>query len=320
MGFDDIIGHGKQKEILLSALGSGRLPHAFLFTGQEGIGKKKTAKEFAKYILCETHSACGTCRPCIKIDRGTHPDVFTIEDNDSIGIDQSRNISKEVFEYPYESDRRVILIDGADAMTHEATNALLKTLEEPPPFNVFFLITSSERDVPLTIRSRCAKIGFSPLSRESVKQYFRKENGIDEDGADLLSRISEGSIGCGYFWLDKENLALRRKIAELVTGKKRGFLHVTLVSERIANSPRELVMYLSFLLSLFRDMSVAAEYRETSLVINRDIKDLFEGRSLDIKWIEASIARIRETFRILRYNINRLMAVENLFLHIMEQA
>ena len=320
MGFDDIVGHEKQKVMLLSALTSGRLPHAFLFTGQEGIGKKKTAREFAKYILCETHSACGTCRPCIKVDRGTHPDVFIVEDNDSIGIDQSRNISKEVFEYPYESERRVILIDGADTMTHEATNALLKTLEEPPPFNVFFLITSSERDVPLTIRSRCAKIGFSPLSRKNVKDFFLKQSGMDEDRADLISRISEGSIGCGYFWLDKENLLLRRKIAELVMGKKRGFLQVTLVSERITNGPRELMMYLSFLLSLFRDMSTVAEYRETSLVVNRDIKDFLEGRTPDERWIETSIAKIRETFGILRYNINKLMAVENLFLHIMEYA
>jgi DNA polymerase III subunit delta' len=318
MGFDDVIGHGKQKEMLLSALTSGRLPHAFLFTGQEGIGKKRTAKEFTKYILCDNHSACGTCRPCIKVDRGTHPDVLIIENDDSIGIDQSRYIAKEVFEYPYESDRRVILIDRVDTMTHEATNALLKTLEEPPPFNVFFLITSSERDVPLTIRSRCARINFSPLSRENVKQYFRKEAGMDEDNAELLSRISEGSIGCGFFWSEKENLLLRRRIAELVLGKKRGFLQVTSISERITNSPRELMMYLSFLLSLFRDMSTVTEYSETSLVVNRDVKDLLEGQSADAKWIEGSITKIRETFRILRYNINKLLAVENLFLHIME--
>ena len=243
MGFNEIVGHEKQKEMLLSALKSERLPHAFLFTGQEGIGKKKTAKEFAKYVLCDEHSACGICRPCIKIDRGIHPDVLIIENNDSIGIEQSRNISKEVCEYPYESDRRVILIDDADTMTHEATNALLKTLEEPPPFNIFFLITSSERDVPLTIRSRCAKIGFSPLSRESLKQYFRKETNMGEEKAELISRISEGSIGCGFFWMEKDNLLLRRKIAELLLGKKRSFLQVTLMSERITNSPGELMMF-----------------------------------------------------------------------------
>jgi DNA polymerase III subunit delta' len=320
MGFDGIVGHGKQKEMLLSALTSERLPHAFLFSGQEGIGKKRTAREFAKYILCDDHSACGTCRPCSKIDRGSHPDVLIIENNDSIGIEQSRTIGKEISEYPYESDRRVILIDGVDTMTHEAANALLKTLEEPPPYNVFFLITSSERDVPLTIRSRCAKINFSPLPRESLKQYFLKKGCMDEDKAELLSRISEGSIGCGFFWSDKETLLLRRKIAELVLGKKRGFLQVTSISERMTDSPRELMMYLSFLLSLFRDISTVAEYGETSLVVNRDVKDLLEGQRLDVKWVEGSVAKIRETFRILRYNISKLMAVENLFIHITEQA
>jgi hypothetical protein len=143
---------------------------------------------------------------------------------------------------------------------------------------------------------------------------------MDEDKAELLSRISEGSIGCGFFWSEKETLLLRRKIAELVLGKKRGFLQVTSISERITNSPRELMMYLSFLLSLFRDISTVAEYSETSLVVNRDVKDLLEGQTLDEKWIEGSVAKIRETFRILRYNINKLMAVENLFIHITEQA
>lgn len=319
MGFNDIVGHEKQKQMLLSALKRERLPHAFLFTGPDGIGKKKTAKEFAKYILCEERSGCGVCRPCIKVERNSHPDVLIIENEDSIGIDQSRSIGREVYEYPYEGDRRVILIDRADSMTHEATNALLKTLEEPPPFNIFFLITSSERDVPLTIRSRCARVGFSPLSKESLKQYFKYATNMDEGKAELISHISQGSIGCGLFWIEKDNLLLRRKLAELVMGKHRSFLHVTLMSERITISHRHLTMFLSFLLSLFRDMAIMNECREISMVINRDVKELLEAQPADIKWIQASVKRIQETFGILRYNINKLLAVETLLLHIMEQ-
>ena len=319
MGFNEIIGHEKQKQMFLAVLKRERLPHAFLFTGQEGIGKKKTAKEFAKHILCEKHNNCGVCRPCIKIERDIHPDVLIIENEDIIGIEQSRTIGREVYEYPYEGDKRIILIDRADAMTHEATNALLKTLEEPPPFNIFFLITSSERYVPLTIRSRCARVGFSPLPRERLQQYFINTASMDEKKAELLSHVSQGSIGCGLFWMEKENLLFRHKLAELIIGKDRSFIHATLMSERITRSHRELTMFLSFLLSLFRDMSVMSEYRETSMVINRDMLELLKTEALDTKWIEASVRRIQETFGTLRYNINKLLAIETMLLDIMEQ-
>ncbi len=319
MGFNEIVGHEKQKQMFLSVLKRKRLPHAFLFTGQEGIGKKKTAKEFAKYILCEEHNNCGICRPCIKVERGMHPDVIIIEDEDSIGIDQSRTIGREVYEYPYEGDKRIILIDRADTMTHEAVNALLKTLEEPPPFNIFFLITSSERDVPLTIRSRCARVSFSPLSKERLQQYFMDNVNMDEGNADLLSRISQGSIGCGLFWMEQDHLVLRHKLAELIMGKDRSFIHATLMSERIVRSHRELTMFLSFLLSLFRDMSVMSEYRESSMMINRDVLELLKAEFVDTRWIEASIRRIQETFGMLRYNINKLLAIETMLLDIMEQ-
>jgi DNA polymerase III subunit delta' len=319
MGFNEIIGHEKQKQMFLSVLKRERLPHAFLFTGQEGIGKKKTAKEFAKYILCEEHNNCGICRPCIKIERGIHPDVIIIENEDSIGIDQSRTIGREVYEYPYEGDRRIILIDRADTMTHEAVNALLKTLEEPPPFNIFFLITSSERDVPLTIRSRCARVGFSPLSRERLQKYFTNNTTMDEKSAELISYVSQGSIGCGLFWMEQDHLMLRHKLAELIMGKDRSFIHATLMSERIVRSHRELKMFLSFLLSFFRDMSVMNEYRETSMMINRDMMELLKTKPVDAGWIEASIRRIQETFGMLRYNINKLLAIETMLLDIMEQ-
>jgi len=204
-------------------------------------------------------------------------------------------------------------------MTHEATNALLKTLEEPPLFNIFFLVTSSERDIPLTIRSRCAKIGFSPLTTESLKQYFLNNLNLDKGKAELISHISQGSIGCGLFWMENDHLLLRHRLAELIMGKNRSFTNVTLMSERITKSRRDLTMFLSFLLSLFRDMSVVREYRDTSMVINMDIKELLKTESVDTRWIEASIRRIQETFGMLRYNINKLLAIETMLLNIMEQ-
>ncbi|HNS15956.1 MAG TPA: DNA polymerase III subunit delta' [Syntrophorhabdaceae bacterium] len=328
MGFEEIIGHEKQKSLLLSFLEHERMPHALLFSGQDGIGKKKTAVEFAKHILCEQGKGCGACKACARIDRGTHPDLITLsrqEGEASIGIDlirgneekKIRGINQEVYEYPYEGKKRIIIIDGAEALTREAANALLKTLEEPPPFNVFFLITASEEELPHTIRSRCSRIFFTALRQEQLKRYFTESLLIDGPLAETLSSISFGSIGAGIFWLEKENLEMRKRLVEAITGKHKSFLNVTLLSERITKNVAGVTIYLSFLLSLFRDIFVLNISHDSSMIINRDIRDILELERVDLRWIGESVKRIQETIRIMRYNVNKWLIFENLLLHIM---
>jgi DNA polymerase III subunit delta' len=317
MGFDNVIGHVRQGEFLLSLLRKERLPHAFLFSGQDGIGKKKVALEFIKHILCDRGTACNSCRHCLKIEHLTHPDLLVVEGVESIGIAQSRMISKEVSEPPYEGKKRAIIIDGAETMTREANNALLKTLEEPPPHNIFFLISSSERDIPLTVRSRCARVAFSPLRQEDVEEYFVKALGMDRGMAGLISLQSYGSIGWGLFWAEKDNLLLRRKLGELVTGKRRSFLASTLISEKISKTDKGISLYLSFLLSFFRDLYVAHHGRGEVRFVNRDLKDLIEWEAADPRWIDASLKKIQETIFNMRYNVNKWLLFENLMLHIM---
>jgi DNA polymerase III subunit delta' len=317
MGFENIIGHDKSKSLLRMFLENGNIPHAFLFYGQHGIGKKMIAKEFAKHLFCETGTACGKCNPCIKLDRGSHPDLIIVEGNGSIGIDQSRMLSKEICEYPYESEKRIIIIDQAETLTREAANALLKTLEEPPPYNHFFLITSAEKEIPPTIRSRCNMVFFAPLSREQLRQFFLQRPAADEEQADLLADISYGSVGCGLFWAETDNLLLRRIIIELITGKNGGFVKASLIAEKIAKTNMGLEMYLAFLLSFFRDLLVVKHSQSLTMVVNRDVKEFLDWQINDAQWIENTIKRIQETAAIMRYNINRLLAFENLLFQVM---
>ncbi|MDD5245041.1 MAG: DNA polymerase III subunit delta' [Syntrophorhabdaceae bacterium] len=327
MGFEEIIGHEKQKNLLLSFLKHERMPHAFLFSGQDGIGKKKTALEFVKHILCEHGKGCGTCKACVRIDRGSHPDLIILPrqgSETSIGIDfirgneekKIRGINQEIYEYPYEGKKRAIIIDSADNLTREAANALLKTLEEPPPFNIFFLITASEEEIPHTIRSRCSRVSFTALRQEQLKRYFTDVLRLDDTRAETLSLISHGSIGAGIFWLEKDNFQMRNGLVELITGKHKSFLNTTLLSERITKTGDGVTVYLSFLLSLFRDIFVFNISQDSSMIINRDIKDILELERVDLRWIEESIKRIQETIRIMRYNVNKWLIFENLLLHI----
>jgi len=316
MDFNGIVGHEKAKGFLSTMLEKDRFPHALLFSGPPGVGKCTMALELVKHLFCDKRVGCGSCRPCQNVIRNTHPDLRIIRSDDSIGIDELRSVRKEVYESPYEGPLRVILIDGAEQMTREAANALLKTLEEPPPLNLFILITSSEKGVPLTIRSRCMRIGFGPISREAIRTYFSDGLKLPEKKAGLLASLSCGSLSAGLFWMDEDHLSTRRRLAELVVGRKKSFVTATGLSEIVTGYEKELRLYLYFLLSLFRDLWVTAQASESTLV-NTDLRELLDAGNWDGTWIERSLREIQDTLASLRYNINRWLAFERLLLSVM---
>ncbi|HVN22975.1 MAG TPA: DNA polymerase III subunit delta' [Syntrophorhabdales bacterium] len=324
MEFKGIVGHERPKGLLSSIFEKNRFPHALLFSGPLGVGKYTMAVEIVKYLFCEKGTGCGSCRACQNVLRNTHPDLRILRAETTIGIDELRGIRKEVYEPPYEAPLRTVIIDGAEQMTREAANAVLKTLEEPPPSNLFLLITSSEKDLPLTIRSRCMHIGFGPIPAEEMKAHLVKTLNLSEAHADLMASLSWGSMSSAFFWMDEENFAIRRRLAELVIGKKKGFMAASGLSEIMVGYENEARLFLYFLLSLFRDLWVINQvhngetftHDSINHLVNRDLKDLVVAGSWDETWIERSLQKIQETLEGLRYNINRWLAFESLALSI----
>jgi DNA polymerase-3 subunit delta' len=316
MEFDRVVGHDRQKQMLAALIGKDKLPHALLFAGPDGVGKRILAMELIKNLFCEEGRACGSCRPCRALTAGHHPDFTLLSRETSIKIDELRAIRKDVYEPPYEAPVRAIVIDNAELMTREAGNALLKTLEEPPPSNVFVLVSSREQEIPLTVRSRCMRIGFGPLSRITVRSYFGERLGMESGQAGLLADLGHGSIAAGLFWQDENNFQMRRRIAELVVGKKGGFGQALLVAEGMTVKGNEL-HYLFFLLSFFRDVWWLRNTGDASGVANSDLSDIMmESRAGDPNWLESSIGRVQETIRTLRYNVNRWLTLEDLMINI----
>ena len=233
MEFDGVVGHDHQKRMLSILVERGKLPHALLFAGPRGIGKRTLALGLVKHLFCEKGTACNVCRPCRNLAAGHHPDLALLEGETSIKIDELREIRKEVFEPPYEAPVRVILIDNGEVMTREAANALLKTLEEPPPSNLFIIVTSREQEIPLTVRSRCMRIRFGPLSTDTVRAYYERALKLPEERAEALAAVSNGSIAAGLFWMDEEHSRMRQQVAALLMGEKRPFTKAALVAERM---------------------------------------------------------------------------------------
>src|SRR5580765_5800009 len=177
MPFRDVIGHRRLVDLLARAVSRASLPPSLIFAGPDGVGKRFVAAATAQALNCpnitagsDRADACGTCSSCTRIARGMHPDVLIVEPGDigNIKIEQVRDVVDRAGYRPFEGKRRVVIIDEADALMPQAQNALLKTLEEPPPSSVFLLITARPDALLLTVLSRCPRLRFRPLDAGDV--------------------------------------------------------------------------------------------------------------------------------------------------------
>jgi DNA polymerase-3 subunit delta' len=194
--FRDILGHERAKAVFGREIATGRVYQAHCLIGIAGIGKRRLALAFAKALNCGSRGsdACGTCPVCRRIDKGLHPDVMVIvPEGETIRIDQIRDVQRAMGFKPFEARWRVVIIDGAERMTREAANALLRTLEEPPPGTALVLMATAVDTLPPTVLSRCHRIHCNPLPPEQVHAIVSGEAPPSE--VDLRVTLGGGSPG-----------------------------------------------------------------------------------------------------------------------------
>jgi len=182
---------------LIAQAQRGRLPQTCLLTGPEGVGKRTMCRALAKALLCETGEGCGVCASCRLFEAGSHPDFIMGEpekEKTVIGVEKARAITSRAFVRPAQGERRVIWIRQADALTVEAQNALLKTLEEPPEFATFLLTAENEGAILPTIRSRAAMFKVTAMPWAEFYAILRAA-GVGEEQARLLYAGTGGSAG-----------------------------------------------------------------------------------------------------------------------------
>jgi DNA polymerase-3 subunit delta' len=202
--FKDVIGHSRVTALLSKAIARQTLPPALLFTGPAGGGKRRTALAVAQALNCTAPKssdagvdACGACPACARIARRAHPDVLIVEpgESGSIKIEQIRDVVDRSNYRPFEGRRRAVIIDHADAMGEDAQNALLKTLEEPPPASVFILVTATPDILLPTVVSRCSRIRFGGLSADEVARVLVRDHEYEDKDARAAAADADGSIG-----------------------------------------------------------------------------------------------------------------------------
>lgn len=223
-GFDSLVGQEAVRTALTNALETGRIAHAYLFAGPRGTGKTSTAKILAKAVNCEhgpTPNPCNKCQNCVRINDGTSMDVFEIDAASNRGIDEIRDLREKVAFAPVNGRYKVYIIDEVHMLTTEAFNALLKTLEEPPPHVIFILATTEPHKIPATIHSRCQRFDFKRVTDSGIVKRLREVadgSGIaaDEDALQLIAVQADGGMRDALSLLDQCGVMAERVSAETV--------------------------------------------------------------------------------------------------------
>ena len=200
--FEDIVGQAHAAKTLRNAIATNRLSHAYIFSGPRGVGKTTTARILAKAINCLQPIDCNpdnTCELCTEITEGRSLNVFEIDGASNRGVDEIRNLREAVRYGPARGKYKVYIIDEVHMLTKEAFNALLKTLEEPPPYIVFIFATTEIHKVPLTILSRCQRFDFRRISTEEIMGRLRyiatqEHITVDDDALFVVAKRSDGSM------------------------------------------------------------------------------------------------------------------------------
>lgn len=192
------IFHEKQMYSLIKTIQQEKNNHAYIFHGEPGMGRHIAAQLTACALVCENtnQAPCGSCSACVQAKAGTNPDIFYLtapKDKKSIGVDEIRELSEDCFIKPFLTKDKVYIIDG-DYLTEAAQNAFLKTLEEPPEYAVFIIISSDISKLLPTINSRCSKVYFNSLSSDTIKSYINKHF-PNEERIDFLINYSGGNPG-----------------------------------------------------------------------------------------------------------------------------
>ena len=297
----DIIGHERQKNILLKGFQRRREATSYLFSGDSGIGKTLFALEYAKTVNCLNPQivnglvdACDKCSSCKKVSSGNHPDIMTIEpDGDQIKIDQIREVAEFLSFAPYEGNKKIVIVKDAEKMNQPASNAFLKTLEEPPDKSLIILVTSSEESLLETIRSRCFRIKFSPLSKVETLKVINSLNESED-------RMPALFIGRPGIMMDDSRASIKQMLSDVINAVKKGS-----VSRRWSDRT-EAELWLSCMLILLRDLAVFTETNNPRACIALDGRQLklFAGKSYSIDFIIDLYRRINDLRNALEFNLN----------------
>jgi DNA polymerase-3 subunit delta' len=319
MAFANIVGHERQKKQLRQAWSSHRLAHAYLFTGTEGIGKRLMAMALIRLIFCDNQTGCGNCPACHRLDHNNHPDLHLVEpEGNQIKIEQVRQLRQDLAHPPTQAPRRACIIDNAERLNAAASNALLKTLEEPRQDTIIILITSSPEQLISTIKSRCQLLPFQRLEQKMIAAILAEHNS-DDSNSTIIAALSAGSLkqalGNDSEYYSEQRQSILKEIYALNPNSVVPRLDL---AERLANDKEQIDNLLLILLSYYRDIFLLKNQASPALIINVDMTKQLERQIQRETLLSAQnkLQAILDCHQQIARNVNKQLALDVLLIRL----
>lgn len=329
MNFSDIVGQESIKEQLQGAISTGRVSHAYILYGEVRSGKEFVAKVFAQSLLCEkpvtkedgTIEPCGECHSCRQAMTANHPDIIYVPS--TIGVEEIRDrIVETVQVKPYQGPYKIYIVEEAEKLTVQAQNVLLKTIEEPPAYVVFILLTSSTEALLPTILSRCVLLNMRPVRDDEMRNYLMEQLHVPESRAEICIAFARGNIGRAKALAASEDfdkirtnaLSLLKNIHEMDTAD------IMEALKNIREYGFDINDYLDIMAVWYRDILLFKATHDMNHLIFRDeIQSIQKvAQCSDYEGIEEVIQALEVAKNRLRSKVNYELTMELLLLTIKE--
>ena len=324
------IGQPKALALLRHSLEMSNLAHAYLFVGPPHVGKTTLALDLAQALNCQgKEPPCGECQSCRKIVSGKHADI-TIIGLDSakgsgetkprveVSIDDIRDLQRNASLPPYEGKYKLFIIDGAEFLSSEAANSLLKTLEEPPPRVIMLLLTAEELQLLPTVVSRCQRVELRPMSNGEVERVLVESRGVDDDRARLLARLCQGCLGWALkASIDDSYLAQRtQRLCEMFPLLNAGWEERFVYAAQLANARKPAEEVINLWLIWWRDVMLTKCGSKQAITNVDHISTLEEwAETLTLPEIKDFINSLQESLSQVSKNANLRLVFEVLMLN-----
>ena len=325
--FKDVVGHKDILKYISSAVENNRVSHAYILNGERGSGKKMLANLFAMTLLCETgdNEPCGKCHSCKQAESGNHPDIIRVthEKPNSISVDDIRTqVNNTVDIKPYQGPYKVYIIPQADMMTPQAQNAILKTIEEPPSYAVFLLLTENAETLLPTINSRCVMLKLRNIKDTLIKKYLMENLEIPDYKADMCTAFAQGNMGRAIMLANSDHFnEIREEAVQLLKHISDMELNeIVAAVKNISVYKLEITDYLDIIMIWYRDVLLYKATKEIDKVVFKDqlqsIKE--QARKSSYEGIELILESLEKAKARLKANVNFDLVMELLFLTIKE--